>query len=87
MPSCQLVITQAKVDAAVSGLLPILQQVYEFLRNDQILTKFDTRKETLACITQVVNDSTQFIKNYADVKSSCETFTPVSDYSPLTDCR
>lgn len=76
-PFCQLVITQAKVDAAVSGLLPKLQQVYEFLCEDRTLTKVDTMKETLARIAQVINDCTQFIKSYADIKSYCETFTLV----------
>ena len=69
--SRQLIITQANPGNFVSGLLPTIQSVYEFLLEEDTLINLNTRKDTLAHIAQTVSRCAQFIKDYSETKSFC----------------
>ncbi|KAL4065636.1 WD40-repeat-containing domain protein [Scleroderma yunnanense] len=92
--AAQLVIAQAKLDNAVSALLPQLQHVYGFLCEKGTLTKIDTKKDVLACIAQVISHCVQFIKDYADTRKfwkragknvTFETQTAIDAYNQALD--
>jgi len=67
----QLIIMQAKLDQSISDLLLKVQNVYEFLLEEDTLSNLDTMKDTLARIAQVISNCAQFIKNYSETKSFC----------------
>ncbi|KAL4074511.1 WD40-repeat-containing domain protein [Scleroderma yunnanense] len=88
------IIMQANIDNLVSGLLPKIQNVYEFLLEPDTLAHLDAMKDTLAHIAQVINDCAQFIKNYSEIKSLWKRFgenilsrtqTVVDDYNRMLD--
>ena len=68
----QLIIMQANLDQSISDLLLKVQNVYEFLLEENTLSNLDTMKDTLARIAQVISNCAQFIKNYSETKSFCE---------------
>ena len=69
--SHQLIITQANLDQSISDLLLKVQNVYEFLLEEDTLSNLDRMKDTLARIAQVVSNCAQFVKNYSETKSFC----------------
>jgi len=50
-------------------LLLKVQNVYEFLLEENTLSNLDMMKNTLARIAQVISNCAQFIKNYSETKS------------------
>ena len=62
---------QANLDQSISDLLLKVQNVYEFLLEENMLSNLDTMKDTLARIAQVISNCAQFIKNYSETKSFC----------------
>ena len=62
---------QAVLDQSISGLLLKVQNVYEFLLEEDTLSNLDMMKDTLAHIAQVVSNSAQFIKNYSETINFC----------------
>jgi len=69
---------QVNLDQSISDLLLKVQNVYEFLLEENILSNLDMMKNTLARIAQVISNCAQFIKNYSEMKSFC-TLTPLLD--------
>ncbi|KIN97417.1 hypothetical protein M404DRAFT_1006058 [Pisolithus tinctorius Marx 270] len=65
----QLLMKQANLDKAVSGLLQTIRSVYEFLTEEDTINNIDNMKDTLAKIARVISDSAQFIKDYSETKS------------------
>ena len=66
-----MIITQANRDHLVSGLLAKIQNVYEFLLEENTKANLDTMKDTLTRIAQVVGRCTQFIENYYEIRNFC----------------
>jgi len=50
-----MVIMQANLDSSVSQLLPKIQNVREFLFEEDTLADLDTMKDTLVRFAQVIN--------------------------------
>jgi len=50
-------------------LLLKVQNVYEFLLEENTLSNLDMMKNTLARIALVISNCAQFIKNYSETKS------------------
>lgn len=65
----QVLMRQVNIDSAVSGLLDTVKRVYEFLTEDEQLSKIESMRDTLSKIAQVINDAVQFIANYSATKS------------------
>jgi len=72
-----LIIIQANLDQ-ISDLLLKIQNVYEFLLEEDTLSNLDMMKDTLAWIAQAVSNCAQFIKNYSETKSFCTPHTVLS---------
>jgi len=72
-----LIIIQANLDQ-ISDLLLKIQNVYEFLLEEDTLSNLDMMKDTLARIAQAVSNCAQFIKNYSETKSFCMPHTVLS---------
>ncbi|KAI6133843.1 hypothetical protein EV401DRAFT_1579825 [Pisolithus croceorrhizus] len=64
-----LLMKQANLDKAVSGLLQTIRTVYEFLTEEDTINNIDSMKDTLAKIAWVISDSVQFIKDYSETKN------------------
>ena len=62
---------QANLDQSISDLLLKVQNVYEFLLEEDTLSNLDVMKDTLARIAQVISNCARFIKNYPETKSFC----------------
>ncbi|KIM54449.1 hypothetical protein SCLCIDRAFT_1221930 [Scleroderma citrinum Foug A] len=92
--AAQLIIMQANLDQSISDLLLKVQNVYEFLLEEDTLSNLDVMKDTLARIAQVISNCARFIKNYPETKSfwkrvgkniRSETQTAVDDYNKALD--
>ena len=59
----------------MNELLAKISETYHFLMADDTLPAFDTMKETLAQIAQVVQECAQFITNYSKIKKFCMRFS------------
>ena len=70
---------QAKVDTAVSELLPKFQHTYEFLCEEGTLKGI--KEENLAHLAKVISDCVQFVNGYIDMKDICESFTLIFDHA------
>ena len=69
--SCQLIITQTNLDQSISSLLLKINNVYEFLLEEDTLSDVDPMKDTLARIAQIISECAQFVKNYSETKDFC----------------
>ncbi|KAI6119282.1 hypothetical protein EDD17DRAFT_1799203 [Pisolithus thermaeus] len=67
--AANLVITQANLDSAVSGLLEKLGFVYELLLEEDTMKNIDNMRDTLANVARVVSNAAQFVMNYTETKS------------------
>ncbi|KAG6326487.1 hypothetical protein ID866_12602, partial [Astraeus odoratus] len=65
----QFIIDRGSIDGTVASLLPKLQNVYEFLMDGDTLINTTGREDTLAQISQVVGDCTQFIVDFSKAKN------------------
>ncbi|KAG6328385.1 hypothetical protein ID866_10704, partial [Astraeus odoratus] len=65
----QFIIDQESIDGSVASLLPKIQNVYEFLMDGDTLINTTGREDTLAQISQVVGDCTQFIVDFSKAKN------------------
>ncbi|KIN99576.1 hypothetical protein M404DRAFT_1004516 [Pisolithus tinctorius Marx 270] len=90
----KLIITQANLDNAISGLLEKLGSVYKLLLEEDMMKKFDDMRDTLAKIARVVSDAAQFVANYTETKSFwkrlgkhivSETQSTIDDYTKTLD--
>jgi len=68
---CQVIIRQANLDHSLSSLLSKIQNVYEFLLEEDTKANLDMMKDTLARIAEVVSSYAQFIENYSQTKNFC----------------
>jgi len=66
---------QANLDHSISSLLLKVQNVYEFLLEEDTLSNLDSMKDTLAHIAQMISNCAQFIKDYSETKSLCTQIT------------
>jgi len=62
---------QVDLDQSISDLLSKVQNVYEFLLEEDTLSNLDTMKDALARIAQVISNCAQFIKNFSETTSFC----------------
>ncbi|KAI6158598.1 hypothetical protein EDD17DRAFT_1877351 [Pisolithus thermaeus] len=67
--AANLIITQANLDSAVSGLLEKLGFVYELLLEKDTMKNIGDMGDTLANIAQVVSRAAQFVAGYTETKS------------------
>ena len=62
---------QANLDQSISTLLLKVQNVYEFLLEEDTISNIEMMKDTLARIAHVISNCAQLIKNYSETKSFC----------------
>jgi hypothetical protein len=67
-----MVIAQSDRDQAVLGLVNKLDQVYDFMIQDNTLRQISSMRSILGQISQQTLECTRFIRDYAETKSFCE---------------
>ncbi|KIK26754.1 hypothetical protein PISMIDRAFT_675695 [Pisolithus microcarpus 441] len=67
--AANLIISQANLDSAVSGLLEKVGFVYELLLEEDTMKHIDDMRDTLAKIARVVSDAAQFVTNYTKTQN------------------
>ncbi|KAG6329000.1 hypothetical protein ID866_10089 [Astraeus odoratus] len=65
----QLILSQATLDASVQDLLCKIGKTYHFIIEEDILSKVNAMKDTLAQLAQTVQECAQFIVKYSETKS------------------
>jgi len=65
-------VAQAELDIAIHDLLARIGRVYHFLLQDGVLARIVSMQDTLAQAAQVMQECSQFISNYSEIKNFCE---------------
>jgi hypothetical protein len=72
--SVQMILAQADRDYAVHRLLAKLAQIYDFMTQDETLSRISSMRDIIGRISQQTLECARFMRDYSETKNFCESY-------------
>ena len=80
-------LSQTSFDTSMGDLVTGIQQAYELILENRSLSKINSSKDVLVEIAQLLQECSQFVIKYSEIKNFCVLVMPVIFVAISTFCR